>query len=174
MSRQIIKSCARHSYRDYKMKNFIITTVMALLIGAFAFTANAQERKVGRAKANTEKQIKPEGKRRNLKNNVNENSTKASKNTKTLKIKKDADAKSNAEAKKQVVQETNDLLDEFVKTVDSCGLEYKKKHNEKNQFRQYLEKALRLSTKIDTKKLTDKQKGIFEESKIKLNGFLKG
>jgi hypothetical protein len=37
-----------------------------------------------------------------------------------------------------------------------------------------LEKALRLSTKIDTKKLTDKQKGIFEESKIKLNGFLKG
>ena len=46
--------------------------------------------------------------------------------------------------------------------------------NEKNQFRQYLEKALRLSTKIDTKKLTDKQKGIFEESKIKLNGFLKG
>ena len=43
MSRQLIKGCARHSFRDYEMKKFIISAVMALLIGGFAFTANAQK-----------------------------------------------------------------------------------------------------------------------------------
>ena len=46
MSRQKIKGCARHSFRDYEMKKFIISAVMALLIGGFAFTANAQDVKV--------------------------------------------------------------------------------------------------------------------------------
>lgn len=45
MSRQLIKGCARHSFRDYEMKKFIISAVMALLIGGFAFTANAQNNK---------------------------------------------------------------------------------------------------------------------------------
>lgn len=44
MSRQLIKGCARHSFRDYEMKKFIISAVMALLIGGFAFTANAQNK----------------------------------------------------------------------------------------------------------------------------------
>jgi methyl-accepting chemotaxis protein len=44
MSRQKIKGCARHSFRDYEMKKFIISAVMALLIGGFAFTANAQNK----------------------------------------------------------------------------------------------------------------------------------
>ena len=173
MSRQIIKSCARHSYRDYKMKHFIITTVMALLIGAFAFTANAQDRKVGRVKAKTEKQIKPESKRQSLNHNLDENSTKTSKNAKTLKLKKDDEAKAKAEAEKKAIQENNDLFNEFVKAVDSCGIHYKKP-NEKNQFGQYLEEAMRLNTKINTKMLTDEQKSTFEEYKAKLNGFLKG
>ena len=100
MSRQRIKSCARHTYRDYKMKNFIITTVMALLIGAFAFTANAQDRKV-RTRVKTEKQVNPEIKRQNL-NDVNESSTKAQKETKqTLKLKKEAEAKAKAESEKK-------------------------------------------------------------------------
>ena len=173
MSRQIIKSCARHSYRDYKMKNFIITTIMALLIGAFAFTANAQERKVVRPRAKTEKQIQPESKRQNLKNNVNKSSTKITKDAKTLKLIKDADSKALIDAEKKAIQENNDLLDEFVKTVGNCEVEHNKRPNDKNKFSQYLEEALRLSTKINTKMLTDEQKIAFEESKAKLNGFLK-
>ena len=173
MSRQRIKSCTRHTYRDYKMKNFIITTVMALLIGAFAFTANAQDRKV-RTRVKTEKQVNPEVKRQNL-NDVNESSTKAQKETKqTLKLKKEAEAKAKAETEKKAIKENSDLFDEFVETVNNCEIEHKKKHDEKNQFSQYLEKALRLSTKINTKMLTDEQKVTFEASKAKLNGFLKG
>lgn len=151
---------------------------MVLLLGAFAFTANAQNRKtnlIGRTKAKTEKQVKPEIKGQNLKFNVNENSTKASKDTKqTLELKKEAEAKAMAEAEKKAIKENSDMLDEFVKTVENCEIEHNKKHDEKNQFRQYLEKALRLSTKIDTKMLTDAQKDTFDVNKAKLNGFLKG
>ena len=46
MSRQKIKGCARHLFRDYKMKKFFITALFALLIGGFAITANAQPGKV--------------------------------------------------------------------------------------------------------------------------------
>ena len=161
------------------MKNFIITTVMALLIGAFAFTANAQDRKTkpfAKTRGKTEKQVQPGIKGQNLKfNNVNENSIKASKNAKqTLELKIEADAKAKAEAEKKAIQENNDLFDEFVKTVNNCEIEHNKTAIEKNQFSQYLEKALRLSTKINKKMLTDLQKVTFEESKAKLNSFLKG
>jgi hypothetical protein len=175
MSRQEIKSCARHSFRDHKMKNFIITTVMALLIGAFAFTADAQDRKFVRPKAKTEKQVNPESRRQSLKNNVNENSTKAQKEAKqTLKLKKEADEKTKAEVEKKAIKENNDLFDEFVKTVENCEIEHNKKPIDKIKISQYLEEALRLSTKINTKMLTDGQKVTFEECKVKLNGFLKG
>ena len=175
MSRQEIKSCARHSFRDHEMKNFIITTLMALLIGAFAFTADAQDRKVVRPRAKTEKQVNPENRRQNLKNNVNENSKKAPKDAKqTLKLKKEADEKAKAEAEKNAIKENNDLFDEFVKTVENCEIEHNKKPVDKKKFSQYLEEALRLSTKINTKLLTDEQKVTFEARKAKLNGFLKG
>ena len=142
------------------MKNFIITTVMALLIGGFAFTANAQDRKPNpavRTRANTEKQVKSKGKKpADLKINGNKNVVKTQNN-----------------AEQKAIKENTELLNEFVKTVDKCEVEHNKKYNENNQFNQYLEKALRLSTKINTKLLTDAQKATFEASKAKLNGFLK-
>ena len=144
-------------------------------MGAFAFTANAQERKVV-TRTKTEKQLIPESKRQNLNiNNVNENSTKGKTNTKqTLKLKKEAEAKAKAEAEKEVIKENNDLFDEFVEAVENCEIEHNKKPNDKNQFSHYLEIALRLSTKINTKMLTGEQMVIFDENKTKLNGFLKG
>ncbi len=148
---------------------------MALLIGAFAFTANAQDKKVVRTRAKTEKQINTESKRQNLKNNANENSTKAQKEAKqTLKLKKEAEAKAKEEVEKKAIKENSDLFDEFVETINNCEIEHKKKYDENNQFNQYLEKGLRLSTKINTKMLTDEQKVIFEATKAKLSGFLKG
>ena len=124
---------------------------MALLIGGFAFTASAQERKPNpnvRTRANTEKQVKSKGK-------------------------KPVDLKIQNNAEQKAIKENTDLLNEFVKTVDKCEMEHNKKHDENNQFSQYVEKALRLSTKINTKLLTDAQKATFEASKAKLNGFLK-
>ena len=141
------------------MKNFIITTVMALLISGFAFTASAQDRKNNPAvktRAKIEKQEKTSNKKQDLKLNVNKNSKKVHANT-----------------EQKAVQENKELLNDFVKTVDKCEIEHNKKHDEKNQFSQYVEKALRLSTKINTKLLTDAQKATFEASKAKLNGFLK-
>ena len=140
------------------MKNFIITTMMALLIGGFAFTANAQDRKkpAVRTRAKTEYQDNKSSKKADLKINVNKN-TKKPQNT----------------AEQKAIQENTELLNEFVKTVDNCEIEHNKKYNENNQFSQYLEKALRLSTKINTKLLTKEQKTIFEANKAKLNGFLK-
>ena len=157
------------------MKNFIITTVMALLVGAFAFTANAQDRKVVKPRAKTEKQVNPESRRQNVRNNVNENSPKAQKDAKqTLKLKKEADEKAKAEAEKNAIKENSDLFDAFVEAVENCEIEHNKKPSDKNKFKQYLEEALRLSTKVNTKMLTEDQKVIFEECKVKLNGFLKG
>ena len=147
-------------------------------MGAFAFTANAQDRKaqpVVNTWAKPENQAKPENKRQDLKINVNENFVKIQKNAEqTLELKKEAEAKAKAEAEKKAIKENNDLFDEFVKTVDNCEIEHNKTSIEKNQFSQYLEKALRLSTKINKKMLTDVQKVTFEESKAKLNSFLKG
>ena len=146
-------------------------------MGAVAFTANAQDRKaqpVVNTWANTEQQVKPENKRRDLKINVNENFVKAQRNAEqTLELKKEAEAKAKAEAEKKAIQENNDLFDEFVKTVNNCEIEHNKTAIEKNQFSQYLEKALRLSTKINTKMLTDAQKATFDANKAKLNSFLK-
>jgi len=141
------------------MKNFIITTVMALLISGFAFTANAQDRRdnpASKSRAKVEKQGKTANKKQDLKLNVSQNSKKVHVNT-----------------DQKAIQENNDLLNEFVKTVDKCEIEHNKKFNDNNQFSQYVEKALRLSTKINTKLLTDAQKATFEASKAKLNGFLK-
>jgi uncharacterized protein YxeA len=141
------------------MKNFIITTVMALLISGFAFTASAQDRKNNpavKSRAKIEKQEKTSNKKQDLKLNVNKNTKKV-----------------HADPEQKAIQENNELLNEFVKTVDKCEIEHNKKHDEKNQFSQYVEKALRLSTKINTKLLTDAQKATFEASKAKLNGFLK-
>lgn len=39
-----INSCARHVFRDYTMKKVLTFAIMALLLGGFAFNANAQER----------------------------------------------------------------------------------------------------------------------------------
>ena len=157
-SRHIIKSCARHSFRDYKMKNFIITTVMALLIGGFAFTANAQDKTktVVKKGAKTEKHVKVKKNNSDLELDVNRGSTKGQN-----------------DPEQQAIQENNDLLNEFVKTVDNCEQEHNNKHKGNNQFSQYLEKALRLSKKINKKLLTDSQKTTFETSKAKLNGLLK-
>ena len=57
MSRQLIKGCARHSFRDYEMKKFIISAVMALLIGGFAFTANAQNKKDAEVKSEAKPKV---------------------------------------------------------------------------------------------------------------------
>ncbi len=77
------------------------------------------------------------------------------------------------DAEQKAIQENVDLLNEFVKTVDDCELEHNKKNKDNNQFSQYLEQALRLSKKINKKKLTDAQKTTYEASKVKLNGLLK-
>lgn len=48
MSRQVIKGCARHLFRDNKMKKLFITALFAILMVGFATTANAQgENKTG-------------------------------------------------------------------------------------------------------------------------------
>ena len=162
------------------MKKFIFTIVMAFLIGGFAFTANAQDRKTKpnvKTRAKTEKIVKPVSKRPDVKNNVNESSIKVRNRDaeqKTLELKKESDAKARAEAENKAIKENNDLFDEFVETVDNCEIERNKKDRDKNQYSQYLEKALRLSTKVNAKMLTDTQKETFESYKAKLNGFLKG
>ena len=131
---------------------------MALLIGGFALSANAQDKTktVVRKRANTEKQIKIKKNKQDLERNANKDSMKAQNDTEQLAI-----------------QENTDLLNEFVKTVASCELERNEKYKENSQFSQHLEKALRLSKKINTKMLTDAQKTTFEASKAKLNGLLK-
>ena len=180
MSRQKVKGCARHSYRDYRMKKFFFTIVMVLLIGGFTFTANAQDRKTKpnvKTRARTEKQVIPVSKRQDLKNNVNESPVKVrNRDTeqKKLEFKIESDAKARAESENKVIKENNNLFDEFVETVDNCEKERNKKDRDKNQIGQYLEKALRLSKKINTKMLTDTQKDTFETYKAKLNRFLKG
>lgn len=180
MSRQKVKGCARHSYRDCRMKKFIFTIVMAFLIGGFAFTANAQDRKTKpnvKTRAKKENLVKSVNKNPDLKNNVNENSIKVRNKDaehKTLELKIESDAKARADAENKAVNENNDLFDEFVETVDNCEIERNKQDKDKNQIRQYLEKALRLSTKVNVKLLTDTQKATFETYKAKLNGFLKG
>lgn len=141
------------------MKNFIITTVMALLIGGFALTANAQDKKtktIVRKRAKMERQVKI----RKNKPDLEFDATRGSMNAQN-------------DAEQQAIQENTDLFNEFVKAVDNCEQEYNKKHKKTNQFSQYLEKALRLSKKINTKSLTDAQKPTYEASKVKLNGLLK-
>ena len=132
---------------------------MALLIGGFAFTANAQDKKtktVGRKRAKTEKQVK------------------IRRNKPDLEFDASKDAmKGQNDAEQQAIQENIDLLNEFVKTVDNCELEHNKKYKSNNKFSQYLEKALRLSKKINAKMLTDAQKTTFEASKAKLTCLLK-
>ena len=162
---------------------------MALLIGGFAFTANAQDRKtrpVRKAKAKTEKQIQRENKNLDWKFNVNEGSkgqqnverksldVKKDDEQKTLELNLDSNAKAKAEAEKIAIKENSDLFDGFVEAVDKCEKEHNKKVKDKKQFSQYLEEALRLSTKINTKLLDDTQKKTFEAYKAKLNSLLKG
>lgn len=54
-SRQEIKSCARHIFRDRKMKKLIMTfAIVAFLVGGFTINASAQEK----VKAKTEQQQK--------------------------------------------------------------------------------------------------------------------
>ncbi len=132
---------------------------MALLIGGFALTANAQDKKtktIVRKRAKTEKQVKIKRNKPDLEFDANKDAMKAQN-----------------DAEQQAIQENTDLFNEFVKTVDNCELEYNKNHKKTNQFSQYLEKALRLSKKINIKKLTDAQKTTYEASKVKLNGLLK-
>ena len=132
---------------------------MALLIGGFALTANAQDKKtktIVRKRAKTEKQVKIKRNKPDLEFDANKDAMKAQK-----------------DAEQQAIQENTDLFNEFVKTVGNCELEYNKNHKKTNQFSQYLEKALRLSKKINIKKLTDAQKTTYEASKVKLNGLLK-
>ncbi len=132
---------------------------MALLIGGFALTANAQDKKtktIVRKRAKTEKQVKIKRNKPDLEFDANKDAMKAQN-----------------DAEQQAIQENTDLFNEFVKTVGNCELEYNKNHKKTNQFSQYLEKALRLSKKINIKKLTDAQKTTYEASKVKLNGLLK-
>ena len=132
---------------------------MALLIGGFSLTANAQDKKtktIVRKRAKTEKQVKIKRNKPDLELDVNRDSMKAQN-----------------DAEQQAIQENTDVFNEFVKTVGNCELEYNKNHKKTNQFSQYLEKALRLSKKINIKKLTDAQKTTYEASKVKLNGLLK-
>ncbi len=132
---------------------------MALLIGGFALTANAQDKKtktIVRKRAKTEKQVKIKRNKPDLEFDANKDAMKAQN-----------------DAEQQAIQENTDLFNEFVKMVGNCELEYNKNHKKTNQFSQYLEKALRLSKKINIKKLTDAQKTTYEASKVKLNGLLK-
>ena len=132
---------------------------MALLIGGFALTANAQDKKtktIERKRAKTEKQVKIKRNKPDLELDVNRDSMKAQN-----------------DAEQQAIQENTDVFNEFVKAVDDCELEYNKEHKKNTHFNQCLEKALRLSKKINTKKLTDAQKTTYETSKVKLNGLLK-
>ena len=132
---------------------------MALLIGGFSLTANAQDKKtktIERKRAKTEKQVKIKRNKPDLEFDANKDAMKAQN-----------------DAEQQAIQENTDLFNEFVKTVGNCELEYNKNHKKTNQFSQYLEKALRLSKKINIKKLTDAQKTTYEASKVKLNGLLK-
>ena len=106
---------------------------MALLISGFAFTASAQDRKNNpseKPRAKTEKQVKTTNNKQDLKINVNKDSKKV-----------------HANSEQKAIQENNDLLNEFVKTVDKCEIEHNKKYNENNQFSQYVEKALKAEYK---------------------------
>ena len=186
MSRQLIKGCARHLFRDIKMKKLFITALFALLMGGFAATANAQVKiPTGTPQAQTN------NKRPKVTNKTDEGSIEAQKNAAKIaaeKAKAEAEAaqaaaaaakaeKADAEAKQAEAAALNAeaaLIDgsiqAFSAKVKQCQAEYNKKGDEKNQFSKYLSEALDLRTaaRVYESKWNEKQKNDFNKANTDL------
>ena len=132
------------------MKKFIISAVMALLIGGFAFTANAQDdvKKKGTSQLSTPA---PAPK---LDNKTDKGAIEGQQ-----KAAKKAEEKAQAEKESK---EITTLITNFESKVDQCIKERKNSKSERNNFSKYLEEAQALNAQIEkykkAKKLNDAQK----------------
>ena len=152
------------------MKKFIISAVMALLIGGFAFTANAQpgsdaakqNEKAKFEQANSEKKVKMNSK-------INEGSSKA-----VDKQNKAVEQQKAEEQKKAAEQQSYDLLNsQYQDAINKFEADFNKfkegKDTEKLNLQGDMKKAedkRKAIEKIENK-LTSKQKDTFKELKEK-------
>ena len=150
------------------MKKFIISAVMALLIGGFAFTANAQPgsdvtKQDGKAKfeqANSGKKVKMNSK-------INEGSSKAvEKQNKAVEQQKAEEQKKAAEQKNydQMISQYQDAINKFEADFNKFK---EGKDTEKLNLQGDMKKAgeKRKALEKIQEKLTNKQKNTFKELK---------
>lgn len=151
MSRQLIKGCARHSFRDYEMKKFIISAVMALLIGGFAFTANAQNKtKVDEAASKAVPQVAAQTNNQSLQANEYQGMVDAfvaAVNEFSTAYKSSVDSKGNGKSF------TPDQMEKLIKKAES-------KYNEVNKYYEKLSKSQKQAVD-NAKKLFDQTKDAF-------------
>ena len=152
MSRQLIKGCARHSFRDYEMKKFIISAVMALLIGGFAFTANAQDEEKKKAEATSKAVPKVAAQTNNHSLQANEyqgmvDAFVAAVNEFSTAYKSSVDSKGNGKSF------TPDQMEKLMKKAES-------KYNEVNKYYEKLSKSQKQAVD-NAKKLFDQTKDAF-------------
>lgn len=134
------------------MKKFIISAVMALLIGGFAFTANAQGK--DDEKKTEAPQLSTPAPAPKLDNKTDKGAIEGQQ-----KAAKKAEEKAQAEKESK---EITTLITNFESKVDQCIKERKNSKSERNNFSKYLDEAKALNAQIEkykkAKKLNDAQK----------------
>lgn len=134
------------------MKKFIISAVMALLIGGFAFTANAQGK--DDEKKTQAPQLSTPAPAPKLDNKTDKGAIEGQQ-----KAAKKAEEKAQAEKESK---EITRLITNFESKVDQCIKERKNSKSERNNFSKYLDEAKALNAQIEeykkAKKLNDAQK----------------
>lgn len=134
------------------MKKFIISAVMALLIGGFAFTANAQGK--DDEKKTQASQLSTPAPAPKLDNKTDKGAIEGQQ-----KAAKKAEEKAQAEKESK---EITTLITNFESKVDQCIKERKNSKSERNNFSKYLDEAKALNAQIEkykkAKKLNDAQK----------------
>lgn len=138
------------------MKKFIISAVMALLIGGFAFTANAQGK--DDEKKTQAPQLSTPAPAPKLDNKTDKGAIEGQQ-----KAAKKAEEKAQAEKESK---EITTLITNFESKVDQCIKERKNSKSAKSNFSKYLDEAQALNAQIEkykkAKKLNDTQKEKYE------------
>ena len=138
------------------MKKFIISAVMALLIGGFAFTANAQGK--DDEKKTQAPQLSTPAPAPKLDNKTDKGAIEGQQ-----KAAKKAEEKAQAEKESK---EITTLITNFESKVDQCIKERKNSKSAKSNFSKYLDEAQALNAQIEkykkAKKLNDAQKEKYE------------
>ena len=150
------------------MKKFIISAVMALLIGGFAFTANAQPGSIGtKQNENAKYEQTNSGKKVKMNSKINEESSKAvDKQNKAVEQQKAEEQKKAAEQKNY-----DQLISQYQEAINKFEADFNKfkegKDTEKLNLPSDMKKANEKRTAIEKiqEKLTNKQKDTFKELK---------